>query len=83
MPEKYDYFWDIGEHPSKVANDTNYVIYGGKYWFDKKWEGEVKLNEIHIDMEDGVVIADFVGRNIKDLTDYRPLARFLRWILRR
>lgn len=61
-------------HPLKFTHN-------GKYWFDKKFEfvGYYKSVEI----EGNSINAELVSNEWKDLTDYRPLARFLRWVLRR
>lgn len=53
----------------------------GRFWFDKQFDCDVVMTDFEIHGEN--VTANYEGTNIKDLTDYRPLARFLRWILRR
>lgn len=52
----------------------------GKYWFDRAYEIDVTMKSFTAS-PDGAISADYEGTNIKDLTDYTPLARFLRWIL--
>ena len=54
----------------------------GKYWFDPAFETDVIMTGVTMNA-DGSYYADYEGVNFVDLTDHRPLARFLRWILRR
>lgn len=57
------------------------MTHTGKYWFDKSFEADVTMADLKVGNSN--IDATYEGTNIKDLTDYSPLARFLRWILRR
>ena len=73
----YSWAWDIAP-----KRDTSHIVFSGKYWFDRKWEAKAIVEDFIIH-PDGVVTFNFQGMDYIDLTDYRPPARFLRWILRR
>jgi hypothetical protein len=62
---------------------TFHMDAAGKYWFDRKWEADVVLESYKINPETHSIEAEYVGRNFVDKTNYSPLARFLRWVLRR
>jgi hypothetical protein len=77
MSDEYFYSWDIAPE-----SDTTRATYGGKYWFDKRWIADVVMEEIEWNGDENWQVK-LKSRNEIDITDYRPLARFLRWILRR
>jgi hypothetical protein len=54
----------------------------GRFWFDRASDTEVIMKELTL-QPDGSFSATYESMSINDKTDYRPLARFLRWILRR
>jgi hypothetical protein len=55
--------------------------YRGRFWFDPASDVDAIMTDVR--MGENSITAECIGTNITDLTDYRPLARFLRWILRR
>jgi hypothetical protein len=54
----------------------------GRFWFDRAFDAEVVMKSLTLE-PDGSYSATYESMNIIDKTDYRTLARFLRWILRR
>jgi len=75
-PFEFDYTWDIGAPDGDITRTE----YRGRFWFDERWEVDLKI------IGDGSIITvkyAAANNNFVDLTDYRPLARFLRWVLRR
>lgn len=55
----------------------------GKYWFDKSFTADVEITDIALDRETLEATATYKGMNVVNTTNHKPLARFLRWVLRR
>jgi hypothetical protein len=78
-PFEYSYSWDTGV----PEGDITHMEHRGKFWFDERWEGDVKTERFKLNGNWVTVEYTADNENFVDLTDYRPLARFLRWVLRR
>lgn len=54
----------------------------GRYWFDVHYTADVIMTNLQ-EGENGSFTATYLGMNIKDFSDRRWLARFLRWLTHR
>lgn len=91
----YRYVKVLNEHDQEI-NELMYglgdnvvtLTYGGEHWWSRKWEVEALEIEFEFYAEsapwgDVEVMTTFRPVNVKEITDMRAPARYMRWFMER